>query len=112
MPEDKPTSPPSYFDVSYGIASASMTVGNNSIATTGGYYHGLSVRASAADCTIIVYDHGSSATGSVIDVVFVDFSVNNATKSILYYPVMAKKGIQVNVSETGAIGTVFYNPKG
>jgi len=112
MPERKGFDP-SYFDVPYGIASAALTAGLNAVATTGGYYHGCVIQASAADCTAIVYDSASATAGNRLDMVMVDSDIGGLfARSDLRNPVKAKNGITVGVSEAGAVGVCFYGPKG
>ncbi len=103
---------PSYYDVPFGISSSILTTGLNVVATTAAYYHGLSVKASAADCTITIYDNASTTSGNIVDLVFVDFSLNPATRVSLYNPIYAKNGIAIDVSELGTKGVCFYGPKG
>ncbi|KKM95747.1 hypothetical protein LCGC14_1185040 [marine sediment metagenome] len=110
MPDNKR---PEYFDVPFGIASAIMTTGLNTIATTESYYYGVSVKASAADCQVTVYDSAGATSGNLLDLVFVDTSIDGLGKrSDLRNPVKAKLGITVDVTEDGATGVVFYAPKG
>lgn len=101
-----------FFDAPYGIASASLTSGLNAIATTGGYYHGMLIKASTGDCTAIVYDSASTTAGNYVDVVFVDFSAKESERSDLQNPVYVKNGITIGINEGGAIGVVFFAPKG
>ena len=98
------------FDIEYGLASASLTAGKTIVTTTGADYHGISIIAGAALCTVTLYDNASATTGNIIDI----FVVKTTSDVWIdrYIPVKAKNGLTINVSGAGAKGAVFFGPKG
>lgn len=98
------------FDVEYGLASASLTAGLNAVATTGADYHGISVIAGGALCTVTIYDSASATSGSIVDL----FLIKTTSDVWIdrYIPIKAKLGLTVDVSGAGAKGAIFYGPKG
>ena len=108
MPKNKERS--GLFDVGYGLASASLTAGLNAVATTGADYHGISIVASATKCQVIIYDSASATSGNILDIFIV--KTNSDVWIDRYIPVKAKNGITIDVGGAGAIGAVFYGPKG
>ena len=103
------------FDVTIAIPVMITATGANhlgAVATTGGYYIGSIIKASAADCTVTVYNNNNATTGDTIDMVFVDSSTSLVGKSLLRHPVFMSEGITVNISESGAKGTIHFIPKG
>jgi len=102
---------PSYYDVAYGLASASFTNGTLVIATTAGVYHGYSIVCSSAGAVYRVYDSTGTLAGNLLDLV--NFSATVSDKNIRFVPVQAKKGIVVSVTlGTGCLGSVYFVPKG
>lgn len=98
------------FDVEYGLASASLTAGKTVVATTGADYHGISIIAGAALCTVTIYDNASATSGNIVDI----FLVKTTSDVWIdrYIPVKAKNGLTIDVSGADAKGAVFYGPKG
>lgn len=101
---------PSFFDIPYAIPSAILTSGVTVVATTAADYVGISVSASAAAVTVIVYDNSATASGSFLDVIPI-------TATTGYRPdrtniIRARKGITVDIQGAGGRATVFYTPKG
>jgi hypothetical protein len=99
-----------YFDVSYGIASVSITAGDLAISTTKVSYHGIAIVASASSATITIYDAIGTATGNIVDKILV--TSNSGTHIDRYIPVMAKYGMYLVASGPGVTGTLFFGPKG
>lgn len=99
-----------YFDVGYGIASASITAGNLAVSTTRVAYHGIAVLAGSGPATITIYDAIGTATGNIVDLVFVGATAG--THIDRYIPVMARYGMYLVASGTGLTGSIFYGPKG
>lgn len=99
------------FNIPYGVASVAITTGSTIVATTGASYHGISVNAgSTAKARITIYDSISATTGNILDVFIVN--TDNNVWIDRYIPIMAKYGIVVSMTGTGASGAVFYGPKG
>ncbi len=99
------------YDVNYGIASVSVTTGNTIIATTESAYHGLAVIAgSTADAIITLYDNSAAYSGNKVDLVRVPQGADAWIDRFI--PVVAKSGLAITITGTGAYGTVFYAPKG
>ncbi len=98
------------FDVGYGLASASLTAGKTIVTTTGADYHGISIVSSATACQVIIYDNASATSGNIIDIFVV--KLNSDVWIDRYIPVKARNGITIDVGGAGAIGAVFYSPKG
>ena len=99
-----------FFDAPYGKASVTITTGNTIIATTGGYYMGCAIIASATIGAIIVYDNSATASGTMLDVFAVSTGVS--TRNDLRQVMVAKNGFSVNLTGAGAKATIFYAPKG
>lgn len=100
-----------FFDIPYGVASAGITTtAATVVATTEAYYHGMTLVASTTNCTVYIYDNSAAASGNIVDV-FRVFAGNN-TWIDRFLPVRAKNGITVSVTGTGAVGAIFYSPKG
>lgn len=101
----------SYHDVPYGVSSVSITAtGLVAIATTGGNYHGIRMVAGTAKVTVLVFDSASATGGNLLDVI--QISPGGANYDDRFNPVVAKKGITLGITGTGATGVVFYGPKG
>lgn len=99
------------FDVSYGLASASLTAGLNSVCTTGADYHGISIIATATTTAqVIIFDSNNATGGNVLDTFIVAPGGNEWIDR--YIPVKAKIGITVGITGAGAKGAIFYGPKG
>lgn len=98
------------FDVEYGLASASLTAGKTIVTTTGADYHGITIVAGGALCTVTIYDNASATTGNIIDM----FLIKTTSDVWIdrYIPVKAKLGLTIDVSGAGAKGALFYGPKG
>lgn len=99
------------FNVSYGLASVSLTVGTTIVTTTQSAYHGISIIAGGTTGSICkIYDSISAASGNIIDM-FITTSGRN-TWVDRYIPVQAKLGLVVSLTGTNAEGAIFYGPKG
>lgn len=99
------------FDVSYGLASASLTAGDTIVSTVGANYHGAAIIAgTTARATIIVYDSISATTGNIVDMFVVEG--NDSIWIDRTIPVVAKVGLVIAIAGVGAKGAVFYGPKG
>ena len=98
------------FDVSYGLASASLTAGKTIVSTTGADYHGISIIAAGALVTVTIYDNASATTGNIMDIFVV--KTNSDVWIDRYIPVKGKNGITIDVNGAGAKGAVFFGPKG
>ncbi len=100
------------FDIPYGLSNISITgTGNTVVSTKRAFYHGVVyVNTSTAPVTIIVYDHPSSSTGNVLDMIYVSATTGSGAEK--FFPVIAKSGITISVSGVAGRGTVFYAPKG
>lgn len=98
------------FNIPYGLASVNVTSGLTVVTTTGAYYHGMTVIASATRTFVYVWDNASATTGNRLDL----FAVKSTGDVWIdkYIPVVAKNGITVGVTGTGAVGTIYYSPKG
>lgn len=99
-----------FFDIHYGVSSIALTSGITIIATTDVAYHGCSLVASAASATVTIYDSISTASGNILDIIFIN--ATTGTSHDVYIPVKAKKGIVANAVGAGMRGTVFFSPKG
>lgn len=100
-----------YFDVSYGLASATFSNGTLIVTTTGAAYHGYAIVCTSAGAVFRVYDSTGTVAGNLLDLV--NFAANVSTKDARFIPVQAKKGIVVSVvSGTGAVGSIYFGPKG
>lgn len=99
-----------YYDINYGLASASITAGLNVVATTQCSYHGITIIASATRTVVYVYDNASATSGNLIDLIVIATTAGLIADKFI--PIYAKKGIVIGITGTGAIGTVFYGPKG
>jgi hypothetical protein len=98
------------FNVSYGVASAAITAGNSTISTTEAAYHGIVlVAGSTATALATIYD-SVAAGGNILDIVLL--ASNVGTSRDRQFPTMAKLGIFVTITGTGASGSIFYGPKG
>ena len=108
MPQERK---PSYYDVGYALASATITNGTTIITTTAGAYHGLAILATSAGATIRLYDSLSAATGKILDIITI--AANTSDRHDNFIPVQARVGIVAFVTlGTGMQGTVFFAPKG
>lgn len=99
------------FNVSYGIATVSITTGNTAITTTQAAYYGITIVAgstTAADIT--VYDSVNTSTGRILDRIRI--SQQDSRLYERYNPLMAKNGIYLVATGTGLTGTIFIGPKG
>ena len=100
-----------HFDVQYSIASLSLTTAATVVvASTGAYYHGLSILAGTAAVTVTIYDNSSTALGNIID-------IRTTTAGAVVVvdkqnPVYAKAGLVALLSGSIPTGTIFYSPKG
>lgn len=100
-----------YFDVSYGIATLSITTtGATVICTNKAFYHGYSVIAGTTNSTFYIYDNASAASGNMVDNGMVLASLYD--KNPLIFPNAAKNGLVITVTGTGAKIVVFYSPRG
>lgn len=102
---------PSYFDVGYGLASASISANGFIVcATTQAIYHGFTVLASSAGGLFKVFD-STATTGKLIDIVL--FGATVSTQAVRFQPVIARSGLVVQtITATGIQGSVFFVPKG
>lgn len=99
------------YDVPYGISTITITTtGATIVSTVAGYYHGYSVIAGTTNATFYIHDSVSSATGNILDNGMV--LANLYDKNPLIYPCVAKNGITITVTGTGAKLVIFYSPKG
>lgn len=100
-----------YYDVGYAVVSVSLTsTGLVAIATTGAFYHGISMVADTTKMSIVLYDSISATAGNIIDVISI-----NAGGQIMadkFNPTVARKGITAGIVGTGGKGVVFFGPKG
>lgn len=100
-----------YYDVPYGVSSAALTVGTTIVSTTGANYHGISViSGDTAKATTTIYDNASTLSGNLVDL-FTTTQANN-TWIDRYIPVVAKNGLTISLTGTGANGVIWYGPKG
>ena len=100
------------FDVSYGIASVSISAtGITIIATTESFYHGAIMMASAAAITAKIYN-ASSGTSRMIDIILAPVTGTGTGGVNRYIPVVCKYGLSISVTGSGGDGVVFYSPKG
>lgn len=103
---------PSYFNVKYGKASISLTgTAVLIIATTQSAFHGMAIiTTNTEDCTVIVYDSTSSASGNIVGMLSLPSSTG--THYDLNTPTISKFGLVAVKTGTSSKVTIFYGPKG
>ena len=100
-----------YFNVDYGVPSVAVTVGSVAIATTEAAYHGIEIVAGdTTKAVVTIYDSAGGASGSILERINVQAQDSRLRERIR--PIIAKVGIYVVITGTGASGSVFYGPKG
>jgi len=101
---------PSFYDVNYPLASATITNGGVLITSTGADYFGYAILSTSAGATVRIYDNTASG-GKLIDV-FVVVSNTSQAKSLVV-PVRARIGLYAQITNgTGAEGVIMFAPKG
>ena len=100
-----------YFNVDYGLPTVAVTVGSVAIATTEAAYHGIEIVAGdTSKAVVTIYDSAGGASGRIIERINVQAQDSRLRERIR--PVMARRGIYIVITGTGASGSVFYGPKG
>jgi len=100
-----------YFDVGFGISSVSVSgTGDTIVATLGANYHGVSIIAGTTRVAVTVYDNAATTAGNLLDAFVVNAGGDFQRDKTI--PVIARNGIVVSVTGTGATGVIFFSPKG
>lgn len=96
--------------MSYNITSSGLQTADAVILATGGFVHAVTLIPAAADCSVVIYDNASSASGTVVAKVTLFTALAQGSTTITFQkPVCANAGIYADVAGTGANYIVHYS---
>jgi len=99
---------PSFAGPTYYSRSSGLQTADAAITTAGGYMTGVAIVTDGTnDATVVVYDNGASAAGTVLFKGKVS-GASNLGGATFEIPIQYDDGIYVDVTGTGAAYIVYY----
>ena len=90
--------------------SGDLAVGTTAVSDKPALLHSINLSNTTAAGTLVVYDHPSAASGTVVHRVSLEAGTAGGSTSMTFdTPLVCNQGITVVVAGTGAIGNVGYS---
>lgn len=88
-------------------SSGDLAVGTTAVCGVPGFVTSVTLSPAAADCSVLIYDNKSAASGTVVARLLL--KANTGSQQLSYEsPIVCNAGITAVVAGTGAVATITF----